>query len=85
MAIVRKGKEHTADPVQLDGVDPEAPVLGVLGPQVPHAVVDADVQPALVKLVGLPKSKENIAVMFAWLVRWPSAAKEHMNRNERKS
>lgn len=46
-------------PVQLDGVDPLVPVLGVLGAQVPHAVVHADVQPALVKLVGLRRERES--------------------------
>lgn len=45
----------TTYPVQLDGVDPLLPVLRVLGSEVPHAVVHADVQTALVKLVRLKK------------------------------
>lgn len=44
-------------PVQLDGVDPLQPVLGVLCSQVPNAVVHTDVQPAFVKLVRLKENK----------------------------
>lgn len=39
--------------VQLNGVDPLLPVLWVLCSEVPHAVVYAYVQTALVKLVRL--------------------------------
>ena len=39
--------------VQLDALDPLLPMLRVLRPQVPHAVVHADVKAALVKLVRL--------------------------------
>lgn len=45
-------------PVQLDGVDPLVPVLRVLSPEVPHAVVHTDVQPALVKLVRLQNTTQ---------------------------
>lgn len=40
-------------PVQLDGVDPLVSVLGVLCSQVPHAVVYAYVQTALVEFMRL--------------------------------
>lgn len=45
-------------PVQLNGLDPLLSVFGVLGSQVPHAVVYTYVQPALVKLVGLQRGRE---------------------------
>lgn len=45
-------------PVQLDEVDPLVSVLGVLSSEVPHAVVHADVQPALVKLMGLKEKTQ---------------------------
>lgn len=46
-------------PVKLNGLDPLGPVLRVLRPQVPHTVINADVQSALVKLVGLWVGEEN--------------------------
>lgn len=44
-------------PVQLNGVDPLVSVLWVLCSHVPHAVVHADVQPALVELMRLKMFK----------------------------
>lgn len=56
-------------PVQLNGLDPLLSVLGVLCSQVPHAVVDADVQAALVKLVRLQRGRgerdESVGVCFS--------------------
>lgn len=52
---------ETTYPVQLDGLDPLLSVFGVLCSQVPHAVVHTDVQPALVKLVGLKLENERSA------------------------
>lgn len=47
-----------AYPVQLDGVDPPLSALWVLRSEVPHAVVHAYVQSALVELVGLRERSE---------------------------
>lgn len=58
----------TTYPVQLDGVDPLLPVLRVLGSEVPHAVVHADVQTALVKLVRLKKKIGKNQNEEKWLV-----------------
>lgn len=55
-----------AYPVDLDGVDPLVSVFRVLRSQVPHTVVNTDVQPALVELVRLKntqtKKREGMSV-----------------------
>lgn len=47
----------TTYPVQLNGIDPLLPVLGVLCSEVPHAVIDAYIQTTLIKLVRLEQRK----------------------------
>jgi len=54
-----RGSVSVTHPVQLHGADPLVPVLRVLGSEVPHAVVHADVQPALVKLMRLGGKRDD--------------------------
>lgn len=58
-------------PVQLNGVDPLPPALRVLCSEVPHAVVYAYVQAALVKLVRLKKTtKKQNDEKRKWTRNW---------------
>lgn len=55
----RVGGTH---PVQLDGIDPLVAMFWVLSPEIPHAIIDTDVQTALVKLVRLQRKRERILI-----------------------
>lgn len=55
----RVGGTH---PVQLDGIDPLVAMFWVLSPEIPHAIIDTDVQTALVKLVRLRRKRERTLI-----------------------